>query len=167
MISFLNVSSVHLFLLIPSSLLSSLRLPLRRDADGYYWITGRADDVVIVSGHNLGTAEVEASLVRFPPPSLPPFLPPLLLTPSGPPSFPQAQHPGVAEAAVVGIPHDIKGNCLNCYVTLKAGQEPSPDLAKQLKASVCLSFTPSLPPSFLSSSSSFAARLVLYNRISI
>uniref|UniRef100_I2CQN9 Acetyl-coenzyme A synthetase n=1 Tax=Nannochloropsis gaditana (strain CCMP526) TaxID=1093141 RepID=I2CQN9_NANGC len=81
----------------------------RRDSDGYYWITGRADDVVIVSGHNLGTAEVEAAL---------------------------AQHPSVAEAAVVGIPHDVKGNCLYCYVTLKAGQAPSPDLEKQLKVSV-------------------------------
>jgi len=123
---------------------------------------------VIVSGHNLGTAEVEASLVRPSlPPFLPPFLPPLLLTPSGPPSFPQAQHPGVAEAAVVGIPHDIKGNCLYCYVTLKAGQEPSPDLAKQLKASVRrLSLFSSLP-SFSHISSSFPARLVLYHRISI
>ena len=66
----------------------------RRDEDGYYWITGRVDDVIIVSGHNLGTAELESAFVA---------------------------HPKVAEAAVVGYPHDIKGNGLYCYVTLNAG----------------------------------------------
>jgi len=81
----------------------------RRDADGYYWITGRADDVVIVSGHNIGTAEVESALVN---------------------------HPAVAEAAVVGVPHDLKGNALYCFVTLKAGEEPSAALAKALKVAV-------------------------------
>ena len=73
----------------------------RRDADGYYWITGRVDDVIIVSGHNLGTAEVESAFVA---------------------------HPKVAEAAVVGFPHDIKGNGLYCYVTLNAGENPSGEL---------------------------------------
>ena len=78
----------------------------RRDKDGYYWITGRVDDVIIVSGHNLGTAEIESAFVA---------------------------HPKVAEAAVVGFPHDIKGNALYCYVTLKAGAQPSGDLERDLK----------------------------------
>ena len=78
----------------------------RRDKDGYYWITGRVDDVIIVSGHNLGTAEIESAFVA---------------------------HPKVAEAAVVGYPHDIKGNALYCYVTLKSGEQPSGDLERDLK----------------------------------
>ena len=78
----------------------------RRDKDGYYWITGRVDDVIIVSGHNLGTAEIESAFVA---------------------------HPKVAEAAVVGFPHDIKGNALYCYVTLKSGEQPSGDLERDLK----------------------------------
>jgi len=78
----------------------------RRDEDGYYWITGRVDDVIIVSGHNLGTAELESAFVA---------------------------HPKVAEAAVVGYPHDIKGNGLYCYVTLNAGEKPSGDLERDLK----------------------------------
>jgi acetyl-CoA synthetase len=78
----------------------------RRDKDGYYWITGRVDDVIIVSGHNLGTAEIESAFVA---------------------------HPKVAEAAVVGFPHDIKGNALYCYVTLKASEQPSGDLERDLK----------------------------------
>lgn len=78
----------------------------RRDEDGYYWITGRVDDVIIVSGHNLGTAELESAFVA---------------------------HPKVAEAAVVGFPHDIKGNGLYCYVTLNAGENPSGDLERDLK----------------------------------
>jgi acetyl-CoA synthetase len=77
----------------------------RRDADGYYWITGRVDDVINVSGHRLGTAEVESALVA---------------------------HPAVAEAAVVGYPHDIKGQGIWCYVTLKADAKPSDDLRKEL-----------------------------------
>ncbi len=77
----------------------------RRDADGYYWITGRVDDVVIVSGHNLGTAEIESAFVA---------------------------HPKVAEAAIVGYPHEIKGNGLYCYVTLNAGQQGSDELKKEL-----------------------------------
>ena len=78
----------------------------RRDKDGYYWITGRVDDVIIVSGHNLGTAEIESAFVA---------------------------HPKVAEAAVVGYPHDIKGNALYCYVTLKSGERPGGDLERDLK----------------------------------
>ena len=78
----------------------------RRDKDGYYWITGRVDDVIIVSGHNLGTAEIESAFVA---------------------------HPKVAEAAVVGFPHDIKGNGLYCYVTLNAGENPSGDLDRELR----------------------------------
>ncbi len=77
----------------------------RRDADGYYWITGRTDDVINVSGHRIGTAEVESALVG---------------------------HPAVAEAAVVGFPHDIKGQGLYAYVTLKQGQEPTDELKKTL-----------------------------------
>ncbi|MGD8618047.1 MAG: acetate--CoA ligase [Gammaproteobacteria bacterium] len=77
----------------------------RRDEDGYYWITGRVDDVLIVSGHNLGTAEIESALVL---------------------------HDAVAEAAVVGFPHDIKGNGIYAYVTLKQGVEPGDELRKEL-----------------------------------
>jgi len=77
----------------------------RRDEDGYYWITGRVDDVINVSGHRMGTAEVESALVL---------------------------HPQVAEAAVVGMPHDIKGQGIYAYVTLNAGAEPSDDLRRDL-----------------------------------
>jgi acetyl-CoA synthetase len=77
----------------------------RRDEDGYYWITGRVDDVINVSGHRLGTAEVESALVA---------------------------HPTVAEAAVVGYPHEIKGQGIYAYVTLNADQTPSEDLRKAL-----------------------------------
>jgi acetyl-CoA synthetase len=79
----------------------------RRDEDGYYWITGRVDDVINVSGHRLGTAEVESALVA---------------------------NPAVAEAAVVGFPHDIKGQGIYAYVTLKADQAPSEALRKELVA---------------------------------
>ncbi len=79
----------------------------RRDADGYYWITGRVDDVINVSGHRMGTAEVESSLVA---------------------------HALVSEAAVVGFPHDIKGQGIYAYVTLMAGQAPSDALRKELVA---------------------------------
>ncbi len=78
----------------------------RRDKDGYYWITGRVDDVIIVSGHNLGTAEIESAFVA---------------------------HPKVAEAAVVGFPHSIKGNGLYCYVTLNVGEQATGDLERDLK----------------------------------
>jgi acetyl-CoA synthetase len=77
----------------------------RRDEDGDYWITGRVDDVINVSGHRMGTAEVESAL---------------------------ASHPKVAEAAVVGYPHDTKGQGIYCYVTLNAGQAPSDELKKEL-----------------------------------
>jgi acetyl-CoA synthetase len=77
----------------------------RRDADGYYWITGRVDDVINVSGHRMGTAEVESALVA---------------------------HPKVAEAAVVGFPHDLKGQGIYAYVTLNVGEEPSEPLRKEL-----------------------------------
>jgi acetyl-CoA synthetase len=77
----------------------------RRDKDGYYWITGRVDDVINVSGHRMGTAEVESALVL---------------------------HPHVAEAAVVGYPHDIKGQGIYAYVTLNVGIKPSKDLRKEL-----------------------------------
>jgi acetyl-CoA synthetase len=79
----------------------------RRDADGYYWITGRVDDVINVSGHRMGTAEIESALVA---------------------------HPKVAEAAVVGMPHDLKGQGIYCYVTLKSGEEPTEALRKELVA---------------------------------
>jgi acetyl-CoA synthetase len=101
----------------------------KRDADGYYWITGRVDDVIIVSGHNLGTAEIESAFVS---------------------------HPKVAEAAVVGYPHDIKGNGLYCYVSLKIGEKYSQNLKEELKQVVrkkigpiatpdLIHFTPGLP----------------------
>ncbi|WP_281300268.1 MULTISPECIES: acetate--CoA ligase [unclassified Iodidimonas] len=101
----------------------------KRDADGYYWITGRVDDVINVSGHRMGTAEVESALVA---------------------------HQLVAEAAVVGFPHDVKGQGIYCYVTLNAGLEPTEDLAKELRQWVRkdigpiatpdhIHFTPSLP----------------------
>ena len=77
----------------------------RRDADGYYWITGRVDDVINVSGHRMGTAEIESALVA---------------------------HPKVSEAAVVGYPHDLKGQGIYAYVTLMAGIEPSEELRKEL-----------------------------------
>ncbi len=81
----------------------------RRDEDGYYWITGRVDDVINVSGHRMGTAEVESSLVA---------------------------HPKVSEAAVVGYPHDVKGQGIYCYVTLMTGIEPSDDLRRELVSHV-------------------------------
>ncbi len=101
----------------------------RRDKDGYYWITGRVDDVIIVSGHNLGTAEIESAFVA---------------------------HKKVAEAAVVGYPHEIKGNGLYCYVTLKAGVEGTEELKSELIQLVrkmigpvakpdLIHFTPGLP----------------------
>jgi acetyl-CoA synthetase len=101
----------------------------RRDADGYYWITGRVDDVINVSGHRIGTAEVESALVA---------------------------HPKVAEAAVVAVPHEIKGQAIYAFVTLNTGVEGDADLARELNAGVRqhigalasperIQFTPSLP----------------------
>ncbi|KQT27194.1 acetyl-coenzyme A synthetase [Sphingomonas sp. Leaf407] len=102
---------------------------VRRDADGYYWITGRVDDVINVSGHRMGTAEVESPLVS---------------------------HAKVAEAAVVGMPHDIKGQGIYAYVTLNSGEEPSDALRTELRNWVrqeigpvatpdALQFAPGLP----------------------
>jgi len=101
----------------------------RRDEDGYYWITGRVDDVINVSGHRMGTAEVESALVA---------------------------HPKVAESAVVGFPHDIKGQGIYAYVTLIAGETPTDELRKELVGWVrkeigpiatpdCLQWAPGLP----------------------
>ncbi|MEC8772791.1 MAG: AMP-binding protein, partial [Pseudomonadota bacterium] len=101
----------------------------RRDEDGYYWITGRVDDVINVSGHRMGTAEVESALVL---------------------------HPKVSEAAVVGFPHDIKGQGIYCYVTLNADEAEGEELTAELRTHVRteigpiatpdhLHFTPALP----------------------
>ncbi|MCO5132733.1 MAG: acetate--CoA ligase [Xanthobacteraceae bacterium] len=94
----------------------------RRDADGYYWITGRVDDVINVSGHRMGTAEVESSLVA---------------------------HEAVSEAAVVGYPHDIKGQGIYAYVTLMAGVEPSEQLRKDLVAWVRKDIGPIASPDLI------------------
>ena len=94
----------------------------RRDADGYYWITGRVDDVINVSGHRIGTAEVESALVL---------------------------HPKVAEAAVVGFPHDVKGQGIYAYVTLVAGEVESDELLKELVAHVRKEIGPIASPDFL------------------
>ena len=94
----------------------------RRDEDGYYWITGRVDDVINVSGHRMGTAEVESALVL---------------------------HPAVAEAAVVGFPHDIKGQGIYAYVTLKLGIEPTEALRKELIAHVRKEIGPIASPDVL------------------
>jgi len=94
----------------------------RRDADGYYWITGRVDDVINVSGHRMGTAEVESSLVA---------------------------HVAVSEAAVVGYPHDIKGQGIYAYVTLMAGTEPTEELRKELVAWVRKDIGPIASPDLI------------------
>jgi acetyl-CoA synthetase len=91
----------------------------RRDEDGYYWITGRVDDVINVSGHRLGTAEVESALVA---------------------------HHKVAEAAVVGMPHDIKGQGIYAYVTLKAEETGTDALAKELEKFVSTHLSPIARP---------------------
>jgi acetyl-CoA synthetase len=95
---------------------------VRRDEDGYYWITGRVDDVINVSGHRIGTAEVESALVA---------------------------HPKVAEAAVVGCPHDIKGQGIYAYVTLVTGVESSEDLRKELVAWVRKEIGPIATPDYI------------------
>ena len=94
----------------------------KRDKDGYYWITGRVDDVIIVSGHNLGTAEIESAFVS---------------------------HSKVAEAAVVGYPHEIKGFGLYCYVTLNIGEEHSLELKEELKLWVRKQIGPIATPDFI------------------
>ncbi len=90
-----------------------------RDKDGYYWITGRVDDVIIVSGHNLGTAEIEGAI---------------------------GGHPAVAEAAVVGYPHDIKGNAIYAFVTLKTGQTPTDEMKKEIVQHVRADIGPHASP---------------------
>ena len=94
----------------------------RRDADGDYWITGRVDDVINVSGHRMGTAEVESALVA---------------------------HAKVAEAAVVGYPHDIKGQGIYCYVTLMTGEEPTEELRKELRTWVRQEIGPIAAPDLI------------------
>ncbi len=94
----------------------------KRDKDGYYWITGRVDDVIIVSGHNLGTAEIESGFVS---------------------------HKDVSEAAVVGYPHEIKGNGLYCYVSLKVGVDSSEELVQDLKKTIRERIGPIATPDFI------------------
>ena len=94
----------------------------RRDIDGYYWITGRVDDVIIVSGHNLGTAELESAFVS---------------------------HQNVAEAAVVGYPHEIKGSGLYCYISLNAGIDTSDNLINDLKNTIREKIGPIATPDFI------------------
>tara|TARA_B100000900_G_scaffold391977_1_gene387060 strand:+ start:1365 stop:3287 length:1923 start_codon:yes stop_codon:yes gene_type:complete len=94
----------------------------KRDADGYYWITGRVDDVIIVSGHNLGTAEIESAFVS---------------------------NKNVSEAAVVGYPHNVKGNGLYCYVSLKVGVDPSDELILDLKKTIREKIGPVATPDFI------------------
>ncbi len=94
----------------------------KRDKDGYYWITGRVDDVIIVSGHNLGTAEIESAFVS---------------------------NKNVSEAAVVGYPHEIKGNGLYCYVSLKAGIDSSDELIQDLKKTIREKIGPIATPDFI------------------
>ncbi|MDC3206568.1 acetate--CoA ligase [Pelagibacteraceae bacterium] len=94
----------------------------KRDEEGYYWITGRVDDVIIVSGHNLGTAEIESAFVS---------------------------HKNVSEAAVVGYPHDVKGNGLYCYVSLKVGVNETEDLVLDLKKTIREKIGPIATPDFI------------------
>jgi acetyl-CoA synthetase len=94
----------------------------RRDEDGYYWITGRVDDVLNVSGHRMGTAEIESALVA---------------------------HTKVSEAAVVGYPHDVKGQGIYCYITLNAGEAPTDDLARELVAHVRREIGPIASPDLI------------------
>ncbi|KQN43559.1 acetate--CoA ligase [Rouxiella silvae] len=94
----------------------------RRDEDGYYWITGRVDDVLNISGHRLGTAEIESALVS---------------------------HPKIAEAAVVGFPHSIKGQAIYAYVTLNHGEEPTPELYTEVRNWVRKEIGPIATPDIL------------------
>ncbi|OAN16691.1 acetyl-coenzyme A synthetase [Photobacterium jeanii] len=94
----------------------------RRDEDGYYWITGRVDDVLNISGHRMGTAEIESALVAF---------------------------DKIAEAAIVGVPHDIKGQAIYAYITLNDGEVPSAELHKEVKEWVRKEIGPIATPDFL------------------
>jgi acetyl-CoA synthetase len=94
----------------------------RVDSDGYYWIMGRVDDVINVSGHRLGTAEIESAL---------------------------ASHEAVTEAAVIGIPHEIKGQTIYCFVTLKEGYEKTDDLKKRLIGHVRKEISPIATPEYI------------------
>ena len=94
----------------------------RRDNDGYYWITGRVDDVINPSGHRIGTAEIESALVAC---------------------------PQVSEAAVVGFPHEIKGEGIGCFVILREGFEGSPSLTKLLAGAVRAAIGPIATPDFI------------------
>ncbi|MEZ8144077.1 MULTISPECIES: acetate--CoA ligase [Enterovibrio] len=94
----------------------------RRDEDGYYWITGRVDDVLNVSGHRMGTAEIESALVAF---------------------------DKIAEAAIVGVPHDIKGQAIYAYITLNSGEVPSAELTKEVKNWVRKEIGPIATPDFI------------------
>jgi acetyl-CoA synthetase len=91
----------------------------KRDADGYYWIIGRVDDVIKVSGHRLGTAEIESALVS---------------------------HPAVAEAAAIGLPHEVKGQAIHVFVMLRRGFEPTPELAEELRQHVSVHIGPIARP---------------------
>jgi len=91
----------------------------KRDKDGYFWIIGRTDDVIKVSGYRLGTAEIESALVS---------------------------HPSVAEAAVIGLPHEIKGNAIHCYCLLRSGHKPSEELERDLKEHVAQTLGPIVRP---------------------
>jgi acetyl-CoA synthetase len=91
----------------------------KRDKDGYFWIIGRVDDVIKVSGHRLGTAEVESALVS---------------------------HEAVAEAAAIGLPHEVKGQAIHCFVLLKAGRAGSPELAEELRQHVSTHLSPIAKP---------------------
>jgi acetyl-CoA synthetase len=91
----------------------------RRDKDGYFWIIGRVDDVINVSGHRLGTAEIESALVA---------------------------HPAVAEAAAIGLPHEIKGTGIHCFCLLRAGFAPSEALSEELRQHVAQHISPIARP---------------------
>jgi acetyl-CoA synthetase len=91
----------------------------RRDKDGYYWIIGRVDDVIKVSGHRLGTAEVESALIT---------------------------HPAVAESAAIGLPHEIKGQAIMCFVQLKPGFGPTEELSEELRKHVATHLGPIARP---------------------
>ena len=94
----------------------------KRDADGYFWVIGRTDDVIKVSGHRLGTAEVESALVS---------------------------HPAVAEAAAVGLPHEVKGNAIHAFVVLRMGYEGSQQLAEELRKHVSVHLSPIAKPDWI------------------